>query len=317
MAWLLPAQVELVNQVKLALEEVRSGHESRGIRFQGPSGSGKSYGLDRVCDLFAGTGTSGARQTPVVRIDTKSASTPEALMRAILGALGRPIEKRLPSGQLEWMVHDALDAQRTEVLILEEFHNSIAKTTSRFREGNQQLLKGLWNRSPSSSTTAWSTPGERPERSRLLVVVSGVDTLDEAFEADAELRSRFPCVVRIAHLRMNPSSEFRTFRKLVAEQAEGLGVGNLVEVNDDLWIARLYFATGAHLRQVASLLARAKTLHRREPDLTREAVFMQACASIRSAPVAHPNPFELSEDQLLKLVERALRTGPNGHVAAK
>lgn len=309
--WMTSDQVRLREAVAIALDEVLAGHESVGYRLTGPSGAGKSFGLDRVAELIAERAPKPTnprqRANPVIRIDARDAYTPDAFHRALLSQQGRPVTGKPAPGMLAEMVHDSLDANATYGVIIEEYHNLIASTTEKFRQGTQQALKGLWNRAPAGTSLNWSTPGARSTRHPILIIVSGVNTLNDAFDKDPELSSRFPHIIQFRRPHLGCEEDVSDVRRVLHGIAVRSGMADIIDAKSNDLVYRVIVATQAHFRQISALVARAKMLRRKDHlakapalELLAEAfrALMPACDEV-------PNPFELSREELVLRLKRA------------
>lgn len=265
--FLLPFQERLLEQVETALGEIAAGGNSQGIQLIGASGSGKTHGLDALADRYPPTiGIDGKQRiTPCCRVAMAAQADAVATAASVLHQLGKP-----PRGGakpnlklLEPDVHRGLLAHRVRILVFEEFHNALLASTPQLRGQMARFLKNLWNLHPEDSPLRWSTP--EPERGdhRLVVIVSGTDELVKVFEKDAELASRFGCVVKAEQVAFFPPESFDNFRNVYSSLAARFGLSDRLSPEDYSMVARCMLACGPHLRKLEKLLQRMATLVRR------------------------------------------------------
>jgi predicted ATPase len=284
--FLLPYQAELLQQVDLALSEVKSTGSSRGILLVGPSGSGKTFLLGQLESRRPAVQGAGQRTVPVCVVPLSATSDPASIMRRILSVLGKPesVTSGIKVADLEWQALDAMDACGVEVLVLEEFHNALLKTDSRLRGQSSRFLKNLWN---------------ADKRGKRVILISGTDEILKVFNADDELNSRFGCRIHAPSLWFDGNGRSPHFRSIANVIAERHGVQHLIDTKDTLFLGRLLFACRGHLRRLDELCARVSTLVRQQPvpavvTDTWALAYSQVAARSRTAQ----NPFSMSEERL-------------------
>lgn len=308
--YLLPFQKRLLEQVETALDEIAAGGNSQGIQLIGASGSGKTHGLDALADRYPPTIDGKQRITPCCRVAMAAQADAVATAASVLHQLGKPlrVSTRPNLKLLEPDMHRALLAQRVRILVFEEFHNALLASTPQLRGQMARFLKNLWNLHPEDSPLRWSTP--EPERGdhRLVVIVSGTDELVKVFEKDAELASRFGCVVKAEQVNFFPTKSFNNFRNVYGSLAARFGLSDRLSPEDDSMVARCMLACGPHLRKLEKLLQRMATLVRRpyvpKTDLGLLAAAFDAVGGATGD--SSKNPFELTEAEVTALVAKAI-----------
>lgn len=313
MTMLLPHQGRLVEAIRACLDEVAASGNSRGILLVGDSGTGKSHAFDAVEALFSGSAkTDGVqRLTPVVRVDLRTATTPTAVMRAMLGKLGRPISKdTVKLDTLETMLHDALTTHRSVIVLLEELHNALTKESKRFAGKTGELMKSLWNRLPPESVGAPRLANGPEGHQKLVIVASGLPVLREVFTKDRELASRYSSIIEARYLTLATPESIRLVRQVVNEFRKRFSLAEVVDPNDNEMIARLYLATGMHLRYLENLFSRAMRLHKRSPELGPMQLMREAYVSALSVVHALHNPFDVDTERLGQMVANESKGKP-------
>lgn len=247
MRYVMPFQRLLMNQVAMSIDEVAKDGRSRGILLIGRSGTGKSFALDLMKGRWPDSISGIQPIVPFCRVTVGTSSQPRSLLRRVLAATGKPesVTQRLSLDRLESQALDALDAAENRVLAIEEFHNAVLASDTRFRKTFTDLIKNMWN-----------AEGYRAR----VFVVSGTEALITPFDSADELGSRFSCRIFAPSLWFDSDSGPRTFRCVAREMADVRGLLSLIDFDDALLVARLLLSTGAHLRRLDSLYARVATL---------------------------------------------------------
>lgn len=312
--FLLPFQERLLEQVETALGEIAAGGNSQGIQLIGASGSGKTHGLDALADRYPPTIDGKQRITPCCRVAVTAQADAVSTAASVLHQLGKPlrISAKPNLKLLEPDMHRALRSHRVRILVFEEFHNALLASTPQLRGQIARFLKNLWNLHPEDSPLRWSTPEPGRDDQRLVVIVSGTDELVKVFEKDAELASRFGCVVKAEQVGFFPEEQFNNFRNVYASLAARFGLSNRLSPDDDSTVARCMLACGPHLRKLEKLLQRMATLARRpdgpKTDLELLAAAFDAVGGATGA--SSSNPFKLTEAAVTALVAKAIPRQP-------
>ena len=309
--FLLPFQERLLEQVETALDEIAAGGNSQGIQLIGASGSGKTHGLDALADGYPPTiGYNGQRITPCCRVAVTAQADAVSTAASVLHQLGKPLRAstRPNLKLLEPDMHRALRSHRVRILVFEEFHNALLASTPQLRGQIARFLKNLWNLHPEDSPLRWSAPEPGRDDQRLVVIVSGTDELVKVFEKDAELASRFGCVVKAEQVGFFPKESFDNFRNVYGSLAGRFGLSDRLSPEDDSTVARCMLACGPHLRKLEKLLQRMATLARRldgpKIDLELLAAAFDAVGGATGA--SSSNPFKLTEAEVTTLVAKAI-----------
>jgi hypothetical protein len=308
--YLLPFQKRLLEQVETALDEIAAGGNSQGIQLIGASGSGKTHGLDALADGYPPTIDFNQRITPCCRVAVTAQADAVATAASVLHQLGKPIKasSRPNLKLMEPDMHRALRSHRVRILVFEEFHNALLASTPQLRGQIARFLKNLWNLHPEDSPLRWSTPEPGRGDQRLVVIVSGTDELLKVFEKDAELASRFGCVVRAEQVAFFPPESFENFRNVYGSLVGRFGLSDRLLLEDDFTVARCMLACGPHLRKLEKLLQRMATLVRRpyvpKTDLGLLAAAFDAVGGATGD--SSKNPFELTEAEVTAQVAKAI-----------
>lgn len=315
---LLPHQARLVEAIRVCLDEVAASGNSRGILLLGDSGTGKSHAFDAVEALFSGSAkTDGVqRLTPVVRVDLRTATTPTAVARAMLGKLGRPTKDTAKLEILETMLSDALTTHCSVIVLLEELHNALTKESKRFAGKTGELMKSLWNRLPPESVNAHRSTNGPGGHQKLVIVASGLPVLRGVFSKDRELASRYSTIIEAPYLTLATPENIRLVRQMVNEFRKRFSLAEVVDPNDNEMIARLYLATGMHLRYLENLFSRAMRLHQRSPELGPMQLMREAYVSALSVVHAPLNPFDIDTEKLGQIVANESKAKPKTRTAA-
>lgn len=288
----------------MALEETASGGSSVGILLIGDSGTGKTHGLDIVAGLRQPYTEEAQLCIPCIRIDARTASEHRAIAKRGREQLLAPIPKSSRENPETELIR-AMRARRTEIAILEEFHDALTKEARQLRGKTEALLKGLWNFYDEKDVASWTgnSPGARQRKP--VIIVSGTEDLLDVFRPGTELGSRFSSVIRAERLSMFPNESFRAYRRILGEIAARYRLEDVVDPDDAYLAARTYFATGAHLRDLDSLLRRAATLRRRNASLPLPEILSAAFTPLMRE--GGTNPFLQSSTDIDSRVSRENR----------
>jgi Bacterial TniB protein len=261
----LPFQRKLLEAVSLAASEVLAGAESRGILLSGDSGVGKTHAFDLIAGKYPQTVDGSQRISPCVRTRLATKANARSISASLLKQLNRPLRESERVDH-EALLHEAMRAQRTRIVLLEEVHNGLVASEAALRKQNADFLKNLWNGFPEATPQSWTglTTHQR-QRHSVVIVASGVDVIRTAFARDSELHSRYGTVIAAPKLGLFPESSMRAFREVARSLVARHGLSQWMDVNDDALAARLILACDAHLRVLDSLLLRAASLLR-SPD---------------------------------------------------
>ncbi|WP_157273615.1 TniB family NTP-binding protein [Thiobacillus denitrificans] len=307
--YLLPFQQRLLEQVETALDEIADGGNSQGILLIGASGSGKTHGLDVLAEGYPPTLENNQRITPCCRVAVTAQADAVATAASVLHQLGKPLQvsTRPNLKLLEPDMHRALRAHQVRILVFEEFHNALLASTPQLRGQIARFLKNLWNLHPEGSPLGWATPEPGRGDQRLVVIVSGTDELLKVFEKDAELGSRFGCVVMAEQVAFFPPVAFENFRNVYGSIAGRFGLSKRLSPEDDSTVARCMLASGPHLRKLEKLLQRMSTLASRL-DGTKTDLELLAAAfdAVGGATGPSINPFKLTEAEVTAQVAKAI-----------
>lgn len=301
MSFELPFQTQLREQVLLALEETSNGSNSVGILLIGDSGTGKTHGLDIIAGLREPYRDGDQLCIPCFRIDARTASEHRAIAKRGREQLRAPIPKSSRENPETELIR-AMRARKTELAILEEFHDALTREARQLRGKTEALLKGLWNFNDEESVSSWA--GDRPgnESRKPVIIVSGTEVLLDVFRAGTELGSRFSTVVRADRLTMFPPEAFRAYRLILAEMAARYGLQDIVDPDDSRFAARTYFGTGAHLRDLDNLFKRVATLRGRDGSIPLQELLEMASKLL--VPKDVTNPFLQDAEDIDKRVSQ-------------
>lgn len=308
--FVLPFQQRLLDQVEMALEEIKAGGNSQGILLIGASGTGKSHGLDLVANRYAFEQMDGyQRITPCCRVSASTKADAYTTVAGVLTQLGKPMPNAKGNSNLmtlELSMQAALVAHRVQILIFEEFHNALLSGTPQLRGQTARLLKNQWNQSPLETAIGWAVPDIQRGDHRLVNVISGTDELREVFDKDKELGSRFGCVVEASSLNFSPPDSFKDFRYVFRSMAERFGLSDRLDADDDAIVARFLAACEAHLRVLEKLMQRTATLSRRQGVLVITLELL-ATAFDQIGGTTHPmgNPFRWTDEELTAHIVRS------------
>ncbi|ODS68317.1 MAG: hypothetical protein ABS38_06895 [Acidovorax sp. SCN 68-22] len=307
----LPFQQRLLDEVDMALEEIRAGGNSHGILLMGASGTGKSHALDLVVGRFGAESQEGYQRIKTCcRVSSAAKADAPSIAAGVLAQLGKPVSTSSGTtklSELELSMHAAMRAHKVLILILEEFHNALLSNSPLFRGQTARMLKNIWNQAPLESAGGWAIPDTHRGDYRLLIIVSGTDELRKPFDTDKELGSRFSCVIETEQPRFFPPESLREFRLVLQSLAERYGLADHLDANNDDVASRLLIACGAHYRKLEKLLQRIATLSRRHPEQNLS-LEMLATAYDQVGDNGHliGNPFRWSSEEVTAYVKRAM-----------
>lgn len=281
--YLRPFQEQLAEQALMAVAEVAETGVSKGILLIGDSGVGKTHAFDHLATLFPNSIEGTQVIKPLVRVSLKSLANASSISKAALLQLGRPVSpsSRMTPDELEGVLHDALRAQRTKVILLEEFHNGLVAGEAALRTQNRRFLKNLWNMHDPMSAVAWVSPSDAVKPSGVVVILSTTFDLLKPLAADLELKSRFSSLIEAPTVELFPAALLDEFRRVLKTMLNRYGLSERVSVNDRGFVAQLFFATNGHLRVMNDILQRASTLAKKS-----------------TAPTAIPELLALAFDQV-------------------
>lgn len=306
--YLLPFQRHLIDEAEICLAEIDAGGNSHGILLIGESGAGKTHALDVLAHLYPPYTQGSQPKTPCCRVGAPAKADAGTVAADVLRQLGKPLTKnpRKNVADLERDMACAMAARQVRILVLEEFHNALLAGTPQLRGQTARLLKNIWNQVPSESPLEWSSPNLFRGDRRLLVIVSGTEELLPVFTKDAELRSRFGCVIRAPRLEFEPVQSFKEFRYILRSLIHRFGLSEVLNAEDVSIAARSLFACSSHLRALEKLLQRAGTLARRSeaPDSLLQ-LMAAAYEQVGGGSLGLSNPFQWPEDELKQKVANA------------
>jgi len=285
--YLLPHQVELLNQVRKAREEIAIGGESRGILLIGGSGAGKTYGF-KLIKAEMREGVRGVQRiVPFCDVSAPIKSDASSIARQLLDTLGKhlPMTARLKPNELEAQLYGALDACEVDVVGIQEFHNALLSKSKELRGHLNRLIKNMWN----------------AERSRKrVIVISGTEEIRAVFSSssDEELRSRFSCRIYTISLWFDSPDGVRHFRGVATHMAARVGLLDRIDLDDNIVLARLLFACEGHLRLLDSLYTRVVLLARGSGQASTGDLLAQAFDEVLAKQPGASNPFRWTEEKL-------------------
>lgn len=312
--FLLAFQQNLIDQVDIALDEVEGGKNSHGILLVGPSGTGKTHGLDVVCERVEARpwekSISQYQPTSAVcRYSAGAKADASTTASGLLSQLGKPVRSgsRTSVHHMEADLLAALNARRVRLLVFEEFNNAMLSGTPQLRGQTARLLKNLWNMSPGQNSRSWARPEPGRGDMRLVILVSGTEDLLKVFEKDKELGSRFSTVIQASTLDFSPPDSFKAFRAILKHMAEFEALGDCVDPNDDELAARMLLACNAHLRRLEKLLQRTSTLRLRKEyaQHSMKSIFAKSFEQFGGA--VSENPFLWDTAEISKHVSRRIQ----------
>jgi hypothetical protein len=296
--YLLPHQMDLLNQVRKAREEIAIGGESRGILFMGGSGGGKSYAFKLLKQEMREGARGVQRIVPFCDVSAPIKSDAASIARDILHTLGKPLTMtaRLKPNELEAQLYGALDACEVDVLGIQEFHNALLSTSKELRGHLNRLIKNMWN----------------AERSRKrVIIISGTDEIRTVFgRSDEELRSRFSCRIYTISLWFDSPDGVRHFRGVATSMAARVGLLDRIDLNDNIVLARLLFSCEGHLRLLDSLFTRVVLLARGSGQVSTNDLLAHAFDEVLAKQPGASNPFHWTEEKLRLEMRGAQKGGP-------
>jgi hypothetical protein len=141
----------------------------------------------------------------------------------------------------------------------------------------------------------------------MLIIVSGVETLQKVIAKNKELKTRYGTLIEAPSLALFPKPLYNEFRQVLKSKVEQFGLGGRVDVEDHLFSARVYFSSEAHLRTVNDVVQRVGTLARTVSQETPiQDIFAKSVAQMCGQLVQEiGNPFYWSEDEVVQRVMKA------------
>lgn len=297
-----PFQKQLVDQVLMAQAEVSETGVSKGILLIGDSGVGKTHAFDYLSQLFPRKTEGNQLITPAVRVSLKALANASSISKSALLQLGRPLstKSKMPADELEGVLHDALRAQRTSLVLLEEFHNGLLAGAAAIRTQNRHFLKNLWNMHDPKSPVAWVSSSNGVKPWGVVVVVSATIELLKPLAEDKELKSRFSSVIEAPSLALFPATLLDEFRRVLKTMLKRYGLTERASVNDRNFVAQVFFATNGHLRNLNDLLQRGATLSKKADAPSSMSVLLASAFEHIGGGYVNDdqNPFNWTEDVL-------------------
>jgi Cdc6-like AAA superfamily ATPase len=216
----------LAEQVSMAQTEVAETGVSKGILLIGDSGVGKTHSFDHLMQHFSDTVTDMQVHTPAIRVSLKTKADAASISKSALLQLGRPLlPNRLTKlDDLETLLHDAIRARHTRVVLLEEFHNGLLAGAAALRTQNRHFLKNLWNMHDTHNPGGWVSEKERRKPWGLVIVVSATVELLKTLANDQELKSRFNTVIESPSLALFPPAVFDDLRRVLKTMLNRYGL---------------------------------------------------------------------------------------------
>lgn len=315
--YLRPFQKELEEQVQMARMEVAETGVSKGIVLIGGSGTGKTHAFDYLSGLFSNSNEGHQVTTPCIRVSLKTSPDAISVSKSALSQLGRPTKSKTTLDELEELLHDAIRTRKTSVVMLEEYHNALLANESAIRTKNRRFLKNLWNlHNPKSNSSFVSERnGEMPRG--IVLVLSATEELLKPLKEDVELQSRFTSYIFAPELALFPPALLDEYRHVLKFMLKRYGLSEKISVNDREFVAKTFFASNGHLRQLNDLIQRARTLSRKY-DTSKTIVELLSTAFDQVGAGEKDrtkNPFTWSSEELMTNVAKAqlkLQQKPQG-----
>lgn len=188
-------------QMQLAIDRVRlhgtkaRGQPMRGLRVLGPTGSGKTTGIEEYNAHLVRSGRYGERRKPLLYIRLRKKTTVNQVLRSILRKFGDRYASRLNAEELHEQVANCIRRAGVELIVLDEC----------------QHLKNLSNDSleVTDQFKVFLDDSISP------VVFVGTYEAQPMFEANPELCGRLGEPVDLRPLRANDPSDVGLFREFL------------------------------------------------------------------------------------------------------
>lgn len=304
--YILPHQQQLISSVELALEEIKLGGNSHGMLYIGPTGIGKTHGVDRLAERYPVYQVGAQTIQPCLRINTQSVANASAIIAKLMSLMNRPINEKKSYAALEGELFKALAIRGVRLVVLEELHNALRSADAKFRGQINRFLKNIWNIPPEDSAQNWAVPDVARKDHRIIVVATGTEELLPVFHTDKELRSRFSSEIKCEAAAFFPPERFKQFRFVFRELTLRFNVDDILRPDDNALVSRCLIATEGHLRQLESLIQRSASLRRRGRQTTSALELMTLAAQDLSYDSLQVKALELDDEAVALHIQREM-----------
>ncbi|HEY0149158.1 MAG TPA: TniB family NTP-binding protein [Allosphingosinicella sp.] len=237
----------------------RAYPEPRNVVVHGETGVGKSDIMKRyLADYPDYRATDGNLRRPVLYVDVRNSSTPKAVAQEMLKMLGlRDCLRDGGTAEITRRVKSQLVAQQVELVIIDEFHNTLTDNGAVRLNRIAEWVKDL---SKTKSRTA-NLPDGLPDENIPFVMV-GVGKVLRIVDPtiNPELASITPYQVAIDRYRYKTREEVLAFRQFLDDLDYELPFDTSSMLHTQELADKIHVATFGLLRQLGHLVSRAAEL---------------------------------------------------------
>lgn len=215
------------------------------IAITGPTGSGKSSILAIHEKLNPRDETGDTVVIPVLRASVPVGPSPKALAESLLFELGDPLAAKGTLANMTKRLEGLIQKCGVKIIMLDEFQHFVARGGPKSMRLAADYLKALI------------------DRTRVPVVIFGLDSCAVAFESNEQLARRFSRRIQLRPFDWDVAAERAAFREFVESLFEQLGFVAVPDLGADDLDYRLHLAgagTVGHLTLIIRAAARRALL---------------------------------------------------------
>lgn len=208
------------------------GHPQWNLCLIGPSGTGKSYLVKRLRDELNRRLPPGSDEIPVLIVDTPENPTLERMVDAVLTALNDPFAGKGGFKEKMARLPLALAKRKVRIIIFDEFQQLFDGKTPTQSRIAAQWLKGLDN------------------RTLMPIVLTGLESIQEAIATSAELKRRFMRHKSLKIYSMADALDISQLNKVLMSISHLFKQDRTASLRDNHMLLRVWLASGGTLDYV-------------------------------------------------------------------
>lgn len=275
-----PGYVTAIENIDSCRCNAKDSDKFSGMALLGPGGVGKSTVLKAYEAANPRQKVEGGIIIPVVRARISSSNSPIAMLRDIIKAISPMYLAGIGKGisDHEERLSTVMKSARTEVLLIDEAQNFLGYSNTNAVTSASSALKNLM------------------EDLGITIVVAGTEQAIKLIQADTQMPTRIPLVVRLSPFKIETSDAFNEFRGILTALEKSIGLPQASRLHEVELAQRIYFACDGNFRILTSLLHNAINIAMREQGgrITREVLQKAFVALFGPETKDANNPFSNS-----------------------